>query len=147
MKVLLNLKPYSFANSLSRRSRLRTLASKAMAESMRDEHVFLRKTNLTAGFTASPTTTGHALIHLTSPLFANKDETQNSLAAAKDVARKLCTVTSAKRCGLGYDGDRLIHIIPLHGLEEDWAAVLNHDEEYHEEFPGLLVNEEWPKAE
>jgi hypothetical protein len=54
---------------------------------MRDDHVFLRRPDLTAGFTVSPTTIGRTFIQLTSPLFANKDDTQKSLAAARDILR------------------------------------------------------------
>lgn len=116
-----------------------------MANAMTEDYVFYLDANLKAGLTASPTTPGHTLLHLNTKLFVDRDKTQRALASAKLIARRLCTVTSTERCGLAYDGDRLIHILPLHGLEADWSAVLNHDEEYHEEFPGYLSTKNGPK--
>jgi diadenosine tetraphosphate (Ap4A) HIT family hydrolase len=112
-----------------------------MANAMTEDYVFYLDANINAALTASPTTPGHTLLHLNTKLFVDKDKTQRALASAKKITRRLCTVTSTERCGLAYDGDRLIHILPLHGLEADWSAVLNHDEE----FPGYLSTKNGPK--
>jgi diadenosine tetraphosphate (Ap4A) HIT family hydrolase len=103
-----------------------------MDELLREASSFYDDKNFSAGFTFYPTTPGHCILHLKLPLFTCKSTSGDILKVARRVAITLAAIIGVDRCGLAYDGDRLIHLLPLHGVGKDWAPVLNDEEEYHE---------------
>jgi diadenosine tetraphosphate (Ap4A) HIT family hydrolase len=112
------------------------------------EHIFLQTPTLTASLANAPTTRGHVLITLTTQLFTpptNTNTTKPILETTCQIAHALCQITGSKRCALAYDGDLLIHLLPLHGLsEEKWTPMLDNDKEFHTEFPGYLSTKSGP---
>ncbi|KAJ9482962.1 hypothetical protein VN97_g10458 [Penicillium thymicola] len=116
-----------------------------MSDTLLDEYVFIQNRELTAALTSEPTTPGHVIVNLASPLFINTAETKHVLEVIRQIARNLRDVTSSKRCGMAYDGDKLLHVIPLHGLQASWSAILDSEKEFHKEFPGYLSTKSGPE--
>lgn len=116
------------------------------------QHIILHTPTHTASLATSPTTRGHVLITLTTPLFTPPSITNNNntsittLENIRQLALALCHITSTTRCALAYDGDLLIHLLPLHGLDSNkWSAVLDNEKEFHTQFPGYLSTKSGPE--
>lgn len=115
------------------------------------QHIILHTPTHTASLATSPTTRGHVLISLTTPLLSTptdstSDNTLTILKSTRQIAHALCHITTTSRCALAYDGNLLIHLLPLHGLDDSkWSAVLDNDKEFHKEFPGYLSTKSGPE--
>ncbi|CRG84088.1 hypothetical protein PISL3812_01423 [Talaromyces islandicus] len=111
------------------------------------QHIILQTPILTASLANEPTTRGHVLITFaTTQLLTTPSASKSILKSARQIAHALCELTGSTRCALAYDGDRLIHILPLHGLDgPKWSAVLDNDQEFHEQFPGYLSTKSGPE--
>ena len=70
---------------------------------------------------------------------------QKVLQHAHHISQLLVENLHVRRCGLASNGDGIISIIPLHGLDQKWEPVLSNGEEYHTEYPGFLTSKNGPK--
>ena len=112
------------------------------------QHIFYQDDLLAAGLTRYPITPGHAtvtcrgvdeLMSLALPTFLKV------MCTVRQVSATLMSVSSAHRCGLACDGSGVISFLPLHGLSEEWEAVICDEEEYNATFPGYLTSKNGPK--
>ena len=57
----------------------------------------------------------------------------------------LASALNAHRCGFASDGSHVFSLLPLHGLDQGWKAVVNTEEEYNAVFPGYLTSKNGPQ--
>lgn len=100
----------------------------------------------TAGVSRYPTTPGqHVVVLHDSYLFGmGCDEFCDIMNFVCHVAHEVKSLTQVKRCGLSYDGHQCLHIIPMHGLDDDWKPVRAPLTELEEAFPGFLWSKSGP---
>lgn len=110
------------------------------------QHTFYRDNLVAAGLTRYPIIPGHAIVachgvdmSLPLPTFLKIMYTVRKISAT------LISGSSTHRCGLACDGSGTISLLPLHGLSEDWHAIVCNEEEYHASFPGYLTSKNGPK--
>jgi diadenosine tetraphosphate (Ap4A) HIT family hydrolase len=104
-------------------------------------------TNISAELTAYPTTPGHTVIRLRSPLFIDVCKARDVLIVVKRIAKSLAAASSTQRCGLAYDGNRLIHLLPLHGVGAVWSSISSSEEDYRHRSLNYLSTRHGPKMD
>ncbi|KAL8839489.1 MAG: hypothetical protein Q9170_001712 [Blastenia crenularia] len=112
------------------------------------QHVFYQDEKLAAGMTRYPTSTGHAVLKVrTAPALMSLQLPcfVEVLTLARRFSSAVCTPIEASRCGLTCDGSSVLSLIPLLGLSNEWAPVIQEEEEYHASFPGYLTSKNGPK--
>lgn len=97
--------------------------------------------HLTAGISRFPTTPGQHVVVLHSPYLFSMDENdqRDILWFVHEFAQEVKTVARVKRCGLAYDGHQCLHIIPMHGLNENWTPLLAPSMELEQTYPGYIT--------
>ncbi|KAL1703094.1 hypothetical protein EV121DRAFT_271334 [Schizophyllum commune] len=59
-------------------------------------------------------------------------------------ANRLAEVTHVRRVGMASDG-RVIHLIPMHGLGEDWKPILHKETVFYPTWPGYFDSKSGPR--
>lgn len=111
-------------------------------------HEFLRDGHFVAGAYRYPTTPGQAVVITEGVIEMSSlglhDFTKLFLFSRK-AAEALTSHTSVRRCAMASDG-KMIHLIPLHGLNDDWSPVIHAVEQFYPTYPGYLTPENAPKG-
>ena len=112
-------------------------------------HVFHHGSQTFAGLSRYPTTRGHAHIVLQTTkhdLFSlNLDNYMHTMLEIYQVAGVLRSYYDVARCALVADGSGILSVIPLHGLQRNWAQVTSFEKEFHESFPGYISSKDGPQ--
>ena len=114
------------------------------------QHTFFQDTNLSAGLTRYPLTSGHTVIvcHGNIDLMSlSISNFVNVLITVRKRSAAVSSVTKVHRCGLVNDGSGIVSLIPLHGLSKEWQPVLHVVEEYDATFPGYLTSKNGPRMD
>ena len=77
--------------------------------------------------------------------YFDKDDFSQILISAKKVAAIVKTATGVRRVSLVWDGAREIRLIPLHGIDAEWKAMMDPQLEYHTTYPGYITSRSGPK--
>ena len=100
-----------------------------------------------AAVSLQPTTPGHTIITadgIDNFAALSVEDFISLMTFTKATARALEDAIGVQRIGLAAD-DKTINLIPLHGLEKDWEAVVHTEEVFHATYPGYLNSKNGPK--
>jgi diadenosine tetraphosphate (Ap4A) HIT family hydrolase len=118
-----------------------------MAQTVQHDCRFYRDHNISAEPTAYPTTPGHTVVRLRAPLFTDASKTNEVLIVVKRIAKALAAASSTQRCGLAYDGNRLVHLLPLHGIEAVWSPISSSEEDFRDHPLNYLSTRNGPRMD
>ena len=112
------------------------------------QHTFYRDSLLTAGFTRYPWTPGQVVAALNeNDLWSlSAEKFLDAMSTLRGLSGILNDELKTYRSALSYDGGRVISLIPLHGLSEEWSPIMHEEQEYHEMFPGYLTSKPGPTS-
>ena len=112
------------------------------------QHIIHSDTAITSGLTRYPTISGHTVVVCrgTDQLMSlhPKDFTR-VMTTVRELSTTLLTGMSVYHCGLACDGSGTISLLPLHGLDAEWKAVISFEEAYDATFKGYLTSKNGPK--
>jgi diadenosine tetraphosphate (Ap4A) HIT family hydrolase len=108
-----------------------------------DEHV-------EASLFTRPSTPGDTIVRIKTPTLSSlgylqKDQYVQTLISAKNVATIVKAATGVRRVSLVWDGATEIRLIPLHGIDAEWKAMMDPQLEYHTTYPGYVTSRSGPK--
>jgi diadenosine tetraphosphate (Ap4A) HIT family hydrolase len=108
-----------------------------------DEHV-------EASLFTRPSTPGDTIVRIKTPTLSSlgylqKDQYVQTLISAKNVATIVKAATGVRRVSLVWDGATEIRLIPLHGIDVEWKAMMDPQLEYHTTYPGYVTSRSGPK--
>jgi diadenosine tetraphosphate (Ap4A) HIT family hydrolase len=108
-----------------------------------DEHV-------EASLSTRPSTPGDTIVRIKTPTLSSlgylqKDQYVQTLISAKNVATIVKAATRVRRVSLVWDGATEIRLIPLHGIDAEWKAMMDPQLEYHTTYPGYVTSRSGPK--
>ena len=111
-------------------------------------HEFMRDGHFVAGAYRYPSTPGQAVV-------ITEGATEISSLALHDfislfqftrkASQALSSHTHVRRCAMASDG-KMINLIPLHGLSDDWNPIKYDVKKYYSTYPGYLTSEDAPKS-
>ena len=111
---------------------------------------FLEDEHVEASLFTRPSTPGDTIVRIKTPTLSSlgylqKDQYVQTLISAKNVATIAKAATGVRRVSLVWDGATEIRLIPLHGIDAEWKAMMDPQLEYHTTYPGYVTSRSGPK--
>lgn len=114
-----------------------------------DQYLFTSPSSPVDGTVSrTPTAPGQLTLRPSSGQHVNDLPLHDFLAffiATRHIALHLQSITSVRRVAMACDGIE-VHLIPLHGLEDDWKPILHDEKVWYDPWPGWFTTKDGPTA-
>lgn len=112
--------------------------------------IFFEDEYVEASLSTRPSTPGDTIVRIKTPTLSSlgylqKDQYVQTLISAKQVATIVKAATGVRRVSLVWDGAGEIRLIPLHGIDAKWRAMMDPQLDYHTSYPGYVTSRSGPK--
>ena len=115
-----------------------------------DNSIFYEDNNIIAALSSRPLTSGETLVQVKGeasvPGRAALDEKLTFVSIMRSLrhcASVLKKGLDTRRIALVFDES--VKLTPMHGLDDDWAAITHAEEEFHRHYPGYISSKNGPK--